>query len=478
MKKFLPYLFLSLLFTIILYLSLPLQGYVNTHDEDDNIVSGFLMARKDLVLSKDIFSHHLPGAYLISEKLDRAFLPKNIAESVFIHRNFIVFWNYLWANVLLFLLGSSSLWLIILTELIRANYLFSLFHAENMILYPMILLLVSLFSGKKLPPALVGIVCGFITITLSPLWPLVLIYGLYFLKENFQNFKNLSICLSFFLIPVVWVVLNVDAPLFLKDFFGYNALTYAPMVIKKPFLYTAAAFLAPGIVMFDFSLSLKIITIQLFVILVFLFNFKKLKLLKYIFFGLMLGIIGFRSTPRFSNINMDFHVLPWVITLLSFAWYKFFYLSSTIRTQSLLYLVPIVLVLYGPTLYFPSKQIIGKTVIRYSDNAAIVKYLKKEKTSESTLFTLPAHTLLYQQADITPHNKFLFFLPWMEQSQVLFPELKKGLAISLPTFIYIDNINFPYTPPVEVSSLLSNYVEIKIASGEPPLYKLRAANSK
>jgi hypothetical protein len=282
----------------------------------------------------------------------------------------------------------------------------------------------------------------------------------------------------FFFIPIIWVVLNIDVTLFLKDFFGYNTLTYAPMVIKKPFLYSAAAFLAPGIVMFDFSLSLKIITIQLLVILIFLFNFKKIKFVKYIIFGLLLGIIGFRSTPRFSNINMDFHVLPWVITLVSFAWYKFFYLSSTIKTRSLLYLVPVVLVLYAPTLYFPSKQIIGKTVIRYSDDVDIVKYLKKEKTPESTLFTLPAHTLLYQQTGITPHNKFLFFLPWMEQSQVLFPELKKSLAVSLPTFIYIDNINFPYTPPVEISSLLSNYEEIKIASGEPSLYKLRTTISK
>ena len=126
-----------------------------------------------------------------------------------------------------------------------------------------------------------------------------------------------------------------------------------------------------------------------------------------------------------------------------------------------------------PADYFPKQSEAGHMVIRYGDSSPVVNFLNSEKRGGDTLFTLPAHTLLYRQTNITPFNKFLFYLPWMERSPILFPRLIDSFRDRLPTFIFIDSIHFPYFPPEEIRRLLVNYREVKVTEAEPPVYILK-----
>ena len=75
-----------------------------------------------------------------------------------------------------------------------------------------------------------------------------------------------------FAFPILFVVLKVDMGEFITQFFGYNALTYPPMIMKRPALYILAAFLAPGISLFDFSFFNTILLIQWLVLHLVLFD--------------------------------------------------------------------------------------------------------------------------------------------------------------------------------------------------------------
>ncbi|KKT29371.1 MAG: hypothetical protein UW16_C0030G0015 [Microgenomates group bacterium GW2011_GWC1_44_10] len=472
MKRALPYLFVTLIFATILNLSRASYSFINTHDEDDNIVSGFLMSRNNLQMSKEIFTHHLPGAYLISEVLDRTFQPTGTDQSVYVHRTFITIWNYVWAVVLVSVWGPFSVWLVLVVELLRASYLHGLFQAENLVIYPMVYLLLTFVTKRKTHPLLSGFSTGLIAVLLSPLWPLILSTSCRFLWFNRLKPKYIVLWLVAFLIPVVWTLVKIDVRGFATQFFGYNVQTYAPLLINNPVKYTLKVFLAPALVMKNLSLTTKNISIQLLVLFLFIFDFKRIKFRTLIIFGLLLGMIGYRSVPGLNNV-LDFHALPWVAALGALCWYKYF---GAIRQKGFLWnlvlLVPLFMFLMNPSDYFPNQKQAGKMVIRYADKSPVVNYLNSIKATGDTLFTLPAHTLLYQQTNIIPFNKFLFYLPWMEQSPILYTELVDSFQDRLPTFLFIDKIHFPYFPPDEISKLLKNYEEVKIVENEPPVYIL------
>lgn len=473
-KKIVPYLLVMALFALILNLTKPSYKYINTHDEDDNIVSGFLMSRNNLRFSSDIFSHHLPGAYLISEILDKSFKPQTTDQGVFVHRTFVTVWNYSWAILFMTVFGPLSLWLIVVIEMLRANYLYSLFQAENMILYPMTYLVLTLFLKKKIKPALTGLASGQIVVLLSPLWPLILISAAQFLYLNRHKTRNILVWVATLAVPIIWVAFQIDIKEFLIQFFGYNTLTYAPLLMKKPVLYTLAAFLAPGMVFFDLSFTTKTVVIQLLVLCLFVFGFKRNKVGTWILFGLLLGVIGFRGTPRFRNTALDFHILPWIVTLATLCWYKYFWGKFKVNFLWVLVLtLPAIFYFKNPSDYFPTKEQAGSMVIRYQDDSPVVNYLNTIKSNNDTLFTLPAHTLLYKQTGIKPFNKFLFYLPWMEKSPILYSELLNSFNDKLPTYVFIDSIHFPYTPPKEINDLLVNYQKVTIIDGEPPVYILK-----
>lgn len=192
-------------------------------------------------------------------------------------------------------------------------------------------------------------------------------------------------------------------------------------------------------------------------------------------FAILLGVIGFRRTPRLTDQEIDFHLLPWLIGLVSICWYKYFYKKDLLFSNTLfvILLLPLLVYFSNQKTYFPTKESAGKMVIRYADGNKIVRYLVDNKSDTDTLLTLPAHTLLYRQTKIKPFNKFLFYLPWMEQSPILFSKLSKSFEDSLPTYIFIDSINFPYTPPKLISNILHNYNKIQILENQPPFYRLK-----
>jgi len=273
---------------------------------------------------------------------------------------------------------------------------------------------------------------------------------------------------------MVWTVTQIDIREFGLQFFSYNARTYAPLLMGNPWLYSLKSFLAPGMAMFDFSWSTKVVVIQLLSLSLFIFDFKKISFKTLVVFGLLLGMIGFRGTPGFRNPTLDFHVLPWVITLATMCWYKYFVGPQRKNWAWVMVLVlPLVCFLWRPADYFPKQSEAGHMVIRYGDSSPVVNFLNSEKRGGDTLFTLPAHTLLYRQTNITPFNKFLFYLPWMERSPILFPRLIDSFRDRLPTFIFIDSIHFPYFPPEEIRRLLVNYREVKVTEAEPPVYILK-----
>jgi len=471
MKKLFPYLLTSLIFALVLNLTQPSYMYVNTHDEDDNIVSGFLMSRSGYKLGKDIFTHHLPGVYVMSESLDKIFSPETTDQSVLVHRSFVTLWNYFWAVLVVFIWGPPALWLIVTVELLRALFLFGLFHAENLVMYPLIYLLLTFFNSQKIRPLLTGLANGMVTILLAPLWPLVGLSLAQFGLLNKKKPARLGWCVLSFLVPVIYLLPNVEIREFLVQFFGYNTLTYVPLLIANLWRYFLTAFLAPVMVLFDRSLLTKVVFMQLLVLFTFVLNFRKIKFSKMLLWGLLLGVIGFRSTPRLKNPSLDFHVLPWVIALATMCWYKYFSVKEKMGlVWWLLLLVPLLLFLKAPAEYFPIEGQQGKMVVRLDDDSPIVDYLKQRNDGGETLFALPAHTLLYQQTGLKPFNKFLFFLPWMERSPILYDDLLESFQSDLPTFIFIDSINFPYFPPEEIQNILKNYREVKVEESQPPIY--------
>ena len=278
MKKLFPYILNILFFLTIFVNSQNLYSFVNTHDEDDNIVSGYLMANRDYQLYRDIFSHHLPGAYLFSEQIERVFSPKNTAQSVFAHRGFVITWNFFCSTFLLFIFRTKFLWAIVMVELLRSIYLFSLFQAENLVVYPTVFLILNLFISSKSWPILLGLANGLIAILLAPLWPLVIISTTNFVWQNIHDKQRLTRFIMATFIPVIWALMRVDIGEFISQFFGYNTLTYAPLVIESPTKYLLKTFLSPAIVLFNLSFSTKIITSQLLVLFVFLFDIKGLVL--------------------------------------------------------------------------------------------------------------------------------------------------------------------------------------------------------
>ncbi len=474
-KKVWPYLLVTLVFALVLNLSRASYSFINTHDEDDNIVSGFLMSRKGLQMSGDIFSHHLPGAYLISEVLDRTFQPSGTEQSVFVHRTFVTTWNYVWAMILISIWGPPFLWLILIVELLRASYLFSLFQAENLVIYPMIYLLLELVTERRNYSLLSGFSTGLIFATLSPLWPLIFLTSCRFLWSNRLRPRRVLVWVSGFLLPVVWTFSQIDVHEFVIQFFGYNVLTYAPLLINNPVKYTLKVFLAPALLMKNLSLSTKIVFAQLLSLFLFIFDFRKIKMQTLLLFGFLLGVIGYRSVPGLNGV-LDFHALPWLVSLGTLCWYKYFYLIPNEQRWWLwasILLLPAMVFIINPADIFPSRERAGHMVIRYADDSAVVTYLRSNKSTGDTLFTLPAHTLLYQQTSISPFNKFLFYLPWMEKSPILYTELLNSFCDRLPTYIFIDNIHFPYSPPAEITKLLSNYREVTVAKGEPPIFIMK-----
>ena len=161
-------------------------------------------------------------------------------------------------------------------------------------------------AERKTRSLLSGFSTGLIVILLSPLWPLVCVTTCRFLWRNRQRPRIVLSWAIAFSIPVIWALIQVDVREFVIQFFGYNVLTYAPLLINNPLKYTLKVFLAPALVMKNISLSANIVSIQLLVLFLFIFDFKRIKFGTLLIFGFLLGVIGYRSVPGLNDV-LDFH---------------------------------------------------------------------------------------------------------------------------------------------------------------------------
>lgn len=448
---------LLLIFTTVVFLIFVSFSYQNKAlsfhfvDEEDNLVLGKYLWQGERLYS-DLFSHHQPLGYIISEAIQKIANPNSLFLLVKRHREVVIAWSLIWGLLLTIRFGSVGLGGVIVYELTKYRLLGQLFLSESLVVYPVIFICLVVLERRKLSSLAtfwLGLWISFCFFLLSPIWPLlILLIGMivYFQKDKLRF--GWYLWLGF--LPIAVVVFRfIDLRSYLVEAFWINFQYYIPITSHEwVFLTLAKAVLAPVISWFVTSFSsptLWLIRLLSLALLMNLIVLARLRMWSEVVLTVgLLGLANIRYSTPGLEIYSGFHLLIWFGLLifltvrLTFKNYQRFVYPWRFGVVVCLTLSLVVAQWSASEGLFKKDDLNTQYYINYSRQFVAGEAIRIIKSPEDALFVAPDEWLIYYQADIKHASRMVNFYAWMNETPMLMNEVNQLFLTNPPTFLYIN----------------------------------------
>lgn len=457
-----------LFFLIIFFLHYNLRLSERFGDEIAHLYGGHLILNGKIIY-KDIQFNHQPIPYLISAITEKITQPKNLYLYIARQREAILFYSLFWNLIIFLIFGKVSLLFIVTFEFIKFHFQGYKNLQETLAVYPFVFALFDLiflyFTQKdtllrKILFSISVFTAGF---SLLPLWlPVFFITFLRLLKT-----KEQKIFLFYpFLILLILMGTIVPYDHLIRETFIYNLKYFLPNNGDKLDLYKII-FLPFGIFFPPYNLIKLIITFLLISIILYIYNFYKIK--KFFYFSIFLFIILY-STNFFRVDDFEFnsfHLLPWIATLIVIE-IGFTFFSTKVKKKSsyIKYILVIIILLTNIVKnenFLHKKNFQNEFYINYSYSESYGRIISILKKDNNRLLVIPNDPLIYLTARILPSTRVIEYYPWV----YYIPEVKNELITMIkkypPEFIVkTESLNVNNSLEKEILFKLTNdYINLK-----------------
>lgn len=394
----------------------------NFVDEQDNFV-----VAKNLIegnkLYTNYFSHHQPGAYLLSGLIQKITKPNTIQSLVKQHRQVITLWSIGWIVYIVYRFGFQMIWPMTTLELIKNIYLGNMFLAESLIMAPMVYLVLIFLQNKKIKTTeifFIGMITMVVAMTLAPTWPVLAIITLGWWIRWKKEIEKIAV-MAIGGILVFGVMMNF------VDLRGY--IENAVMINQKYYIQIAGggnpvwsllkATTTPVLYLFNGvnRPEMAMVKIMILVLIVETINLVRQKKFKQV-----LWVWGILTLTNLRNFELEktyydgFHLLIWVGLIVTIP-----YLIQNTKWR-ICGLIPIIVLLFiNKNEFFKVPNYENEFEVYYSRIFNMSEAIRTIKNENSRLLAMPDEVLGYWQAGIKPAGRFIFFYKWMTEV----PELKK-----------------------------------------------------
>jgi hypothetical protein len=419
-------------------------------DEEDNFILGhFLLSGQNLY--SDLFSHHQPYAYILSALLQWVVRPQDIYDLVQIHRFFMIGWSVGWIILLVWRFREKVIVSLLIFEVIKLYVLGNLFLSEALAVYPVLYLICSLLNKKSDVKEYLwlGILIGFVSLLLAPLWPVMLLCAAIFIWRIKKQKKQLFFLVTGLVIPVIFVLPFIDIKTYFHNVFYINFKYYIPQSAEEKMpLALIKAFFSPIIILFGPS---KVDTLGLILKIVWLFFVVGIGGLlvrkKYSLIGLVvlvLTLINIRYYTPYLEYKAGFHSLVWLGIFCYFSWYFFQELLWSQKKIVWKYMLvfsavlAIIFVLFVSPAMLTIRDQKQEYKGNYGQKELLGNAIKTMRQRGDSLFVIPDEWLLYFQGDVTNHNRMVNYYGWMSLVWELNDPVVEKFANHPPAFLYCD----------------------------------------
>lgn len=398
-------------FVLFTYVSYKKIGSFGCFDDCSNFVSAWFIL-KDRVLYEQIFFNHQPLAAYVSAAVQALTHPESIYQLVLFHRVFVYLFSFIFGLLLLRRFRATALVFLVLYEGTKFYFFGDRFLAEALIVYPLVYLLGTVFSGLRVKNTSLFdlILCTFAVFFVfwmrEPYVPLVLfLYVIYLVTLKTTTLRLVS--LAGFVIPSLSMFL-----LFPFNDFYFNVVTVnRSFHLKDPLssIGILNSFFYPVIVFFTGRMTslhyFEMVLSVVFFILIFVTVMRKhaAVLLGIIFISL--GLANLRPTPPGVGFYEAFHMLSWYALFLFCISYLLFNIHERVQIFR-----GVIAVLFLSLLVFlgiPSSYLREKTEPQqlfyegYNQYYTAGEVVRRLSTPQQTLFLDGWNDLIYWQSERT-----------------------------------------------------------------------------
>src|SRR3990172_8859451 len=388
---------------------------LNIHfvDEEENIVLGSYILKGEKLYS-DLFSQHQPLAYISSALIQKLTHPGSIFTLISRHRQPMILCSFIWG----------------------------MFLAESLSVYPLAYLSFVFFYNKSINPKtlfLTSLVLGMLLSNLLFIWPLSLFLyvGIVFKIPQGVVKRNLKYIVAGVL-PYLLQLPFISLSEYFFQVFYINVQYYIPttgnFALFKSFFYPILLF-DPRIAATQFLMILRILS---FILVVGSFLLIKLrKKIDFLIVYVLLVLAALRFVPFGGEYYRGFHLLPWYGLLIFSIIIVCTKLLNSYSSLLPLFAIFVALPLSSATL----TQNINKNeryYINYSRQFDYGEAVRIMRDNNDTLFVVPDEFLIYWQGDVEHAMDYLFYYDWMMKTPLIAEAVTAHIKETPPTFFYCD----------------------------------------
>ncbi|MEN9407328.1 MAG: hypothetical protein RLZZ455_544 [Candidatus Parcubacteria bacterium] len=468
-------------FVLFTYVSYKKIGSFGCFDDCSNFVGAWFIL-KGQVLYEQIFFNHQPLAAYVSAAVQELTQPTSIYQLVVFHRVFVYLFSFVFGLLLLRRFGPVALVFLVLYEGTKFYFFGDRFLAEALIVYPLVYLLGTVFSGLRVKnTSLVDLtVCTFAVFFIfwmrEPYAPVVLfLYGVYLITLKTMRLRLVS--LVGFVLPSLCMFL-----LFPFNDFYFNVVTVnrsfhlkdplSAIGVLSSYFYPVAVFFTgrmTSLRYFEMVLSL------VFFILIFVSVTRKHAAILLGIVFVSLGLANLRPTPPGVGFYEAFHMLSWYALFLFCISYFLFMVQERVwlfRGISAVLFLSLLAFLGNPTSYLrektDSQQLFYEGYNQYYTTGEVVRRLS---TPQQTLFLDGWNDLIYWQADRTSPYVYSWYTSVMSGFPRYSTAREELLKNEPPDFFYGACKEWPFS--IVTKSFISQYDRFVFSNKPTCLYVLK-----
>lgn len=447
-RRFLLFILILLLFSFTIPAYQGLLFSTKFVDEEENFAIGKYLTKGEVVY-EDIVTNHLPMTHLLSALLQKRDNPTTTYDLIKDQRTAIITWSLIWSVILVYYFGLAGFIFSLIFELTRIHFYGNLFLAETLTAYPLAFLTgLAIFKKTPLKPFelfITGILLGFLSLNLGPVWPAIFFLTLIFLKEEF---KNSPMILLGGLLVFLLVLPFVNIPGYFRYYILGNMESMIPRTLDYWIPALGKSFASPilsfqGQALDDNLRLIRTLSAISIINLVYLTFKKKFALVAAII--ILLGLLNLRSVPVSIGHADGFHLLPWY-TVLIFITSGLFVQQLKSKSSYLLKIVNVgllILALFFTVQYAKQNLFIKKDAqsdyqVYFSTHTKIGESIKSMKKEGDTLFVFADAWLVYWQSDMDHIPKLFGYYTWMAGIPEIHQAVNKAFVQYPPTYFYCE----------------------------------------
>lgn len=439
-KRFIiSFLILLPIYFLLYKIYIPRVNAFGCFDDCFNIVAGYFI-NEGKILYKEVFFNHQIITPFISSFIQNIANPINIFELVLRHRQFVLFFGFVFNLLLVLRFGVRIAPFIFFFEFTKFYVFGDRFLAENLVVYPLVYnfnLIWEKFNNRKIFTfdfLLAAIFTWFVIFTREPFILLSLfLFGLFLYNKNKIKIKLVSALI--FLVLSFLTLSKVPILDYYFNVFTINFETFGGELnfirVFESFFYPIYLFASSEKNIFRFLL-LSLSSLFIFLTLNFLLK-KKFKLIILVF--LVLFLANIRSVLPGRIFYDAFHMVPWFglfvmsIFLLVFNLKKYTFLISSILILSLL--------IFLPNSFLTEKIDTHKEfIVNYGNYLQVGGVIKNLAAPSDTLFVDGFDELIHWQADLPSPYKYSWYTSIMPRFEKYSDERFLMFQDNPPDFYY------------------------------------------